>query len=74
MSYANEMDWSQALTKNRKGLQVKRMLRLGEEEEAAVQAFHRVHPEARRSGWGRVFRSPTVFEDCIKAILLCNCG
>ena len=32
-----------------------------------------MHPASREAGFGRVFRSPTLFEDMVKCILLCNC-
>lgn len=54
--------------------QVCRMLRLSETEDSAISGFHALHPEARAKGFGRLFRSPTLFEDMVKGILLCNCG
>jgi hypothetical protein len=54
--------------------QVGRMLRLSETEESAISRFHELHPEAKAKGFGRLFRSPTLFEDMVKGILLCNCG
>ncbi|KAI8544575.1 hypothetical protein RHMOL_Rhmol08G0307800 [Rhododendron molle] len=53
--------------------QVRRMLRLSEAEEARVKEFQKMHGEAKERGFGRVFRSPTLFEDMVKCILLCNC-
>ncbi|GFP95052.1 hypothetical protein PHJA_001649600 [Phtheirospermum japonicum] len=53
--------------------QVRRMLRLSEEENERVIEFHKVHEEAKEMGFGRMFRSPTLFEDIIKCMLLCNC-
>ncbi|XP_039004269.1 uncharacterized protein LOC120131330 isoform X2 [Hibiscus syriacus] len=65
--------------------QVSRMLRLSESEENNVRKFQSVvealHTEEKdelatqclRSFGGRVFRSPTLFEDMVKCILLCNC-
>ncbi|CAA0819569.1 Unknown protein [Striga hermonthica] len=53
--------------------QVRRMLRLSEEENRRIVEFHKVHQEAKERGFGRMFRSPTLFEDIIKCILLCNC-
>ncbi|KAM0831570.1 hypothetical protein ACQ4PT_065446 [Festuca glaucescens] len=53
--------------------QVRRMLRLSEEEGRAVAEFQAMHAAARESGFGRIFRSPTLFEDMVKCILLCNC-
>ncbi len=45
-----------------------RMLRLDED----LAGFHRLHPAARSAGFGRMFRSPTLFEDIIKTITGCN--
>lgn len=63
--------------------QVERMLRLSETEENKVREFRRIvealqgkeeeEMEGLRSFSGRVFRSPTLFEDMVKCILLCNC-
>ncbi|XP_071736988.1 uncharacterized protein [Rutidosis leptorrhynchoides] len=53
--------------------QVKRMLRLSESEERNVREFQDVYDEAKISGFGRIFRSPTLFEDMVKCILVCNC-
>lgn len=50
------------------------MLRLSSAEQAQVYNFHQMHAAAREEGFGRLFRSPTVWEDLIKSILLCNCG
>lgn len=50
------------------------MLRLASEDEEAIQDFHKVHAEAREENFGRLLRSPTVWEDLVKCILLCNCG
>lgn len=63
--------------------QVRRMLRLSEADERNVRDFKRiVHRVAQEEGEepqymkgfsGRVFRSPTLFEDMVKCMLLCNC-
>jgi hypothetical protein len=53
---------------------VGRMLRLSETEESKISRFHELHPEAKAKGFGRIFRSLTLFEDMVKGILLCNCG
>ncbi|KAI3947470.1 hypothetical protein MKW92_049160 [Papaver armeniacum] len=53
--------------------QVSRMLRLSENEEINVREFQKMHLEAKLRGFGRVFRSPSLFEDMVKCILLCNC-
>ncbi|KAF9626605.1 hypothetical protein IFM89_036466 [Coptis chinensis] len=54
--------------------QVSRMLRVSEKEENDISEFHEIHPGAKIVGFGRIFRSPTLFEDIVKSILLCNCG
>ncbi|KAI7731251.1 hypothetical protein M8C21_032365, partial [Ambrosia artemisiifolia] len=46
--------------------QVRRMLRLSEAEETNVRAFQDMYAEAKASGFGRVFRSPTLFEDMLQ--------
>ncbi|MDX2114329.1 MAG: hypothetical protein SFZ24_01740 [Planctomycetota bacterium] len=46
-----------------------RMLRL---DDAGVAEFHRVDPRWRASGRGRLFRSPSFFEDLIKTVTSCN--
>jgi len=51
--------------------QVSRMLRLDESAEA-IGEFHGVDPRWKRSGYGRLFRSPTFFEDVIKTVTSCN--
>ncbi|PQQ14789.1 uncharacterized protein Pyn_06162 [Prunus yedoensis var. nudiflora] len=53
--------------------QVARMLRISERDEMAVTEYQKVHQEAKEKGFGRVFRSPTLFEDLVKCLLLCNC-
>ncbi|KAK4254517.1 hypothetical protein QN277_009891 [Acacia crassicarpa] len=57
--------------------QVSRMLRLSETEEKAVREFTNMSiygEDDQNKGFnGRVFRSPTLFEDMVKCILLCNC-
>lgn len=49
------------------------MLRLDEEDGRAAAEFQAMHTVAREAGFGRIFRSPTLFEDMVKCILLCNC-
>lgn len=49
-----------------------RMLRLTEKDEDELRKFQSLHPKAKQMGFGRLFRSPTVFEDALKSILLCN--
>lgn len=52
--------------------QVSRMLRLSESEDGVYRVFREVYG-CGSSSVGRVFRSPTLFEDMVKCILLCNC-
>lgn len=47
---------------------VTRMLRIDED----LTAWRRLSPAARRRGFGRMFRSPTMFEDLVKTITGCN--
>lgn len=51
--------------------QLTRMLRLDEPWEV-IRAFHKVDPRWKRSGRGRLFRSPTFFEDVVKTVSSCN--
>jgi len=51
--------------------QITRTLRLDETAED-MAAFHRADKRFRRSGRGRLFRSPTLFEDVIKTVTSCN--
>jgi 3-methyladenine DNA glycosylase/8-oxoguanine DNA glycosylase len=51
--------------------QVTRMLRLDESAQM-LAAFHRLDPRFKKSGRGRLFRSPTLFEDVIKTVTSCN--
>ncbi|XP_059294887.1 uncharacterized protein LOC132047936 [Lycium ferocissimum] len=53
--------------------QVKRMLRLSDKDEQDVGCFHKIHPDAEAKGFGRLFRSPTLFEDVAKSLLLRFC-
>lgn len=46
--------------------QVYRMLRISVRDERNLCEFQKVHPEAKKKGFGRIFRSPTLFEDAIK--------
>ncbi len=48
--------------------QITRMLRLEED----FAGWYRVNPNARQRGDARLFRSPTLFEDMIKTITVCN--
>ena len=50
---------------------ITRMLRLDEPTEV-IREFHRVDPRWKKSGRGRLMRSPTFFEDVIKTVTSCN--
>ena len=50
------------------------MLSLAPEDAAVVGAFRQLHPEAGEAGFGYMFRSPSLWEDVVKSITLCNCG
>jgi 3-methyladenine DNA glycosylase/8-oxoguanine DNA glycosylase len=51
--------------------QISRMLRL-DEDERLIAEFHRMDPRWKKSGRGRLMRSPTFFEDVIKTVTSCN--
>lgn len=51
--------------------QIARMLRL-DESAALISAFHAADPRWAASGRGRLFRSPTLFEDVVKTVTSCN--
>jgi len=48
---------------------IRRMLSLDDD---GVRAFHKIDPRWKKSGRGRLFRSPTFFEDVIKTVTSCN--
>ncbi|KAM7509750.1 hypothetical protein LguiB_008625 [Lonicera macranthoides] len=54
--------------------QVRWMLRISSKDENNMIEFQKVYPEAKKKGFGRLFRSPTLFEDTVKSLLLCACG
>lgn len=65
---------SRGLSRSEQGdvrAQITRMLRL-DEDEREISAFHRVDARWKREGRGRLFRSPTLFEDIIKTVTSCN--
>ena len=51
--------------------QLRRMFRLDVAEEE-LQRLYDVLPAAKEVGFGRMFRSPTLFEDMVKAVTSCN--
>jgi len=51
--------------------QLVRMLRLDESAETIAE-FHKADPRWEKSGRGRLFRSPTLFEDVLKTVTSCN--
>lgn len=52
--------------------QVGRMLRISAEDDRDMTEFQQLHEDAKKNGFGRIFRSPFLFEDMVKSILLCN--
>jgi 3-methyladenine DNA glycosylase/8-oxoguanine DNA glycosylase len=50
---------------------IARMLRL-DEDHATIKRYHKVDPRFKGLGRGRLFRSPTLFEDVIKTVTSCN--
>lgn len=50
---------------------ISRMLRL-DEDHAHISGFHKIDPRWKKSGRGRLMRSPTFFEDVIKTVTSCN--
>ncbi len=55
-------------------VQVIRMLRLRPADTEQIKAFQSMHEEAQQESFGHMFRSPTLWEDMVKSITLCNCG
>lgn len=51
--------------------QITRMLRL-DEDATHIRSFHKIDPRWRKLGRGRLFRSPTLFEDVLKTVTSCN--
>ncbi len=51
--------------------QLERMLNFVDDAKA-LKAYHALDPRWRKSGRGRLFRSPTLFEDVIKTVTSCN--
>lgn len=51
--------------------QITRILRLAEET-PVIRSFHKADPRWKKSGRGRLMRSPTFFEDVIKTVTSCN--
>lgn len=55
--------------------QVVRMLRLFEADADVARRFAALCPDLATGGpVGRLFRSPSLFEDLVKTVTLCNCG
>ena len=50
------------------------MLRLRPSDIDQVEAFQSMHTEAKQDNFGYMFRSPSLWEDMVKSITLCNCG
>merc|ERR1712224_852508 len=55
--------------------QIERMLRLNEKDTEVARLFSQDNADlAKGKELGRLFRSPTLFEDIMKTFTLCNCG
>jgi len=68
------IDVSRSLTRPERAeleRQIRRMFRL-DESAGQIAEFHKIDPRWRVSGRGRVFRSPTLFEDVLKTVTSCN--
>ena len=50
---------------------IARMLRL-DEDAASIAAFHKLDRRWKKTGRGRLMRSPTLFEDVVKTVTSCN--
>ena len=50
------------------------MLRLSAKDCEDIAGFQALSQTAAQQNFGRLFRSPDVWEDMVKSILLCNCG
>jgi hypothetical protein len=50
------------------------MLSLAPADVQIVAALHSMHAEAKANNFGHMFRSPSLWEDMVKSITLCNCG
>lgn len=46
---------------------------MSDENDKKIEEFHKLCPDAKEWGFGRVFHSPNLFEDMVKCMLLCNC-
>lgn len=51
--------------------QIARMLRL-DETEAEIAGFHKADRRWKKSGRGRMYRSPTLFQDMVRTVTSCN--
>ena len=63
-----------ALQLERLSAQVVRMFQLDPlgSDDAEFDSFYSLVPGAREQGFARMFRSPSLFEDCVKTVTLCN--
>ena len=55
-------------------VQVVRILRMRPRDINQIGAFQSMHKNARQDNFGHMFRSPSLWEDMVKSITLCNCG
>lgn len=71
---ALRIDLSRVLSKSDRRelhVQVARMLRL-DEDASHIASFHAVDDRWKKQGRGRLYRSPTLFEDVLKTVTSCN--
>lgn len=61
-----------ALKKSERSAAVRLLSRMLSLEDDGVREFHKVDPRWKRSGRGRLMRSPTLFEDIVKTVTSCN--
>ena len=66
--FSHTQDWDCKFREQQLVVQIDRMLRLN----TSLEGFHKVYPEAGERGFGRLYRSPTLFEDMVKTITNCN--
>ena len=61
-----------ALTRREKAEATAMLRRMLSLDDAGVAEFHRLDPRWKKTGRGRLMRSPTFFEDVVKTVTSCN--
>ena len=61
-----------ALSRREKSTTNRLLSRMLRHDDEGIAEFHRVDPRWKKSGRGRIFRSPTFFEDLVKTVTSCN--